>query len=106
MNKTLQSEILAKIKTKVLELNPQAEVILFGSRARGDYREDSDWDLLILLPEEVNLQTKRKYSDITFQIELDYLISISTLVYSQKEWNEKLCISSLFQNVEKEGLVL
>jgi len=24
-------------------------VILFGSRARGDYREDSDWDLLIVV---------------------------------------------------------
>ena len=29
-----------------------AEVILFGSRARGDARVDSDWDILILIDGE------------------------------------------------------
>lgn len=28
------------------------EVWLFGSRARGDHREDSDWDLLAVLPDD------------------------------------------------------
>ena len=27
-------------------------VYLFGSRARGDHREDSDWDLALILPDD------------------------------------------------------
>ena len=34
------------------------KVILFGSRARGDYREDSDWDILVVTEEKLD---RRKY---------------------------------------------
>ena len=43
-----RKEILLKIKKTVSELDPEARIILFGSRARGDYGKESDWDLLIL----------------------------------------------------------
>lgn len=36
---------------------PGAKVILFGSRARGEARPDSDLDLLVIEPDEV---TKRR----------------------------------------------
>jgi len=36
-----------------------AEVILFGSRARGDFREDIDWDILVVLENE----TSKKLTD-------------------------------------------
>jgi uncharacterized protein len=42
-----QKEFLEEIKGVVLSFDDKAEVILYGSRARGDYREDSDWDVLI-----------------------------------------------------------
>ncbi|MCD6488292.1 MAG: nucleotidyltransferase domain-containing protein [Desulfurococcales archaeon] len=35
-------------------------IILFGSRARGDYREDSDWDLLIVVGGSPNRETVRR----------------------------------------------
>lgn len=38
----------------VAELAPSA-VWLFGSRARGDHRQDSDWDLLVVLPNDSEL---------------------------------------------------
>ena len=37
-------------------------IILFGSRARGDFRENSDWDLLIIVSNELDLEDKRKIS--------------------------------------------
>ena len=46
--------ILEKVKEIVHATDPEAEVILFGSRARGDAMEDSDWDILILTPKAVN----------------------------------------------------
>ena len=40
-----------KIKANVLEVVPEAEVWPYGSRSRGDAREDSDWDVLVLSPQ-------------------------------------------------------
>ena len=39
------------VKEKILEIDKNAEVILFGSRARGDFHEESDWDFLVFLYE-------------------------------------------------------
>lgn len=36
------------------------KIILFGSRARGDYTEDSDWDFLVLINKELSPMEKRK----------------------------------------------
>jgi len=43
-----QVRIPALIKTAVLAIAPDAEVYLYGSRARGDFEPDSDWDILVL----------------------------------------------------------
>ena len=44
--------ILERIKNSVKETAPDATLILYGSYARGDEREDSDIDLLVLVSEE------------------------------------------------------
>jgi len=38
------------------------KIILFGSRARGDFKRNSDWDLLIIVSNELDLEDKRKIS--------------------------------------------
>jgi predicted nucleotidyltransferase len=38
------------------------KIILFGSRARGDFKRNSDWDLLIVVSNELDLKDKRKIS--------------------------------------------
>lgn len=37
------------------------KIILFGSRARGDYTEDSDWDILLVTEKKINREIKRKF---------------------------------------------
>ena len=41
--------LLAHVKQTIHELEPAADIILYGSRARGDTHPESDWDFLILL---------------------------------------------------------
>lgn len=41
--------LLHRIRDTIHGIEPAARIILYGSRARGDARPDSDWDLLILL---------------------------------------------------------
>lgn len=103
---TEKQKILSHIKDSVKEVEPNSEIILFGSRARGDEREDSDWDLLILVPYSTNLQEEQKFRHKLFDLELEYGQAISTLVKSKKEWESKYLITPLYQNILKEGIEL
>ena len=48
-----KEEILYAIKEVIAQVMPTgARVVLLGSQVRNDAREDSDWDILILLDKE------------------------------------------------------
>ena len=52
-------ETLKLIREAILNIAKQHnikidKIILFGSRARGDYKEDSDWDILIVTEEKLD----------------------------------------------------
>lgn len=49
-----QSEMLNRITSEIKKIEPNAEVYLYGSRARGDFRNDSDWDVLVITPPKRN----------------------------------------------------
>lgn len=57
--------------------------MLYGSRARGDYREDSDWDILVLTDKEVDGKLKRKIRDDIYNVQLEYIQPVSTLIYNR-----------------------
>jgi len=52
--KPTTKKITQLIRQAINQVDDKAEVILYGSRARVDEREDSDWDLTILTGEPVN----------------------------------------------------
>lgn len=99
-------KILRQIKKVVKGIEPQSEIILFGSRARGDAKEESDWDLLILVPHEAGMKEEQKFRHKLFALELQFGQSISTLVKSKKEWESKFRITPLYQNIIQEGIGL
>jgi len=102
----LEKEILIKVKQVVKELEPLAEIVLYGSRARGDVHEESDWDLLILIPKNVDFKEEQRFRHKLFDLELEYGQAISTLVKSKKDWVGDFRFTSLFQNIQKEGIRL
>lgn len=59
-----EQEVYSKIKSVVHSFLPGAQVLLFGSRARGVAHKDSDYDLLVVTEksispkEKMNLQSK------------------------------------------------
>jgi predicted nucleotidyltransferase len=101
-----KAEILKQIKAYAKSIEPQSEVVLFGSRARNDAKEDSDWDILILTPYPVDLKAQRKFRHKLFDIQLEYGIAISTFVYSKEDWHRRLSITPLYKNIKKEGVIL
>ena len=49
MERQSRDKILDMIRTTVRNKEPDAQIILYGSRARGDCHDDSDWDIIVLL---------------------------------------------------------
>lgn len=81
-------------------------VILFGSKARGDYDAESDVDLLLVLP-DVSLSLRDHVRDIAADVSLDYSTYLSTRVWSKAYFEEQTRIkTSLFQEVKKDGVEL
>ena len=101
-----KAEILQQIKAFVNSVEPSAEVILFGSRARDEAKAESDWDILILTPYPVDMKTQRKFRHKLFDLQLEYGIAISTFVYSKEDWHRRLSITPLYKNIKKEGVIL
>ena len=105
-SKDLSAIILVKVKEYVKTVDPEADVILFGSRVRGDARNDSDWDILILTPNAVTLKVEQTFRHKLFELELEYGQAISTFVYSKADWNGKHRVTPLYHNIEKEGILV
>ncbi len=100
-----RKEILYKIKTGIAAKDPDAELYLYGSRARGDNRKNSDWDILVITSrDKVTFDYELDLRDPIFDIELESGESISLLVYSKSDWINKMPFSPFFANVKKEGI--
>jgi len=87
-----------------------AGAILFGSRARGSYRPDSDADIAVLLRGHPGkfLATKLAMADIAYDVLLDTGIRIQPLPIWQDEWEHPEAYSNprLLHNIEREGVRL
>ncbi len=95
---------LQRIKESIRQVDSQAELTLFGSRARNEERFDSDWDLLIPVSDPVGLKEEQKFRHKLFELELELGLAISTFVYSKTDWEGKYRITPLYQSVKKEGV--
>lgn len=99
--------LLERCRAAVARIDPSAELILYGSRARGEGRQDSDWDLLVLMAAEPDAVARRNIRQALYEIEWSTGEVISTLIRSRKHWMSPVFRQSPFYaNVEQEGLRL
>lgn len=102
-----QQNILDRIKKIIFDKDPSAKVYLYGSRARGTMKPDSDWDLLILLNKDtITTDIERTVTYPLYDLEFEIGEVISPMVYSEKEWNSKHRVTSFYSNVMREGKLL
>jgi predicted nucleotidyltransferase len=98
MNKRTE-HISHLIKLNISEIDPLAQVILYGSRARGDARKDSDWDILVLTDYPVTYKIEKSFRDHLYDLELETEESLSLFVYSKNDWNTRHHITPYYHNV-------
>lgn len=104
---TNQQTILDRIKGIVLGNDPLTKVYLYGSRARGTMKTDTDWDLLILLnSDKITTDIERNVTYPLYDLEFEIGEVISPMVYSEKEWNSKHSITPFYSIVMREGKLL
>ena len=101
------SDILNEIKRIAKEVLPKGgQLILYGSRARNEAREDSDWDLLILLDkQEIEKQDRDEVAYPFRALSWDVGELISPIIYTKESWR-KMSFTPFYKNVEQDGIVL
>ncbi|MBR1774329.1 MAG: nucleotidyltransferase domain-containing protein [Bacteroidales bacterium] len=97
-------ELLKKTANSVVPSDGKA--ILFGSRARGDNRDDSDWDLLVILnKDKLTWEDKNKISDAFYDLELQTGQLMIPIIHTKKFW-EQTKHTIFHKEVERVGIVL
>ncbi len=108
--KSLDKIDLGIIRTKLFNEfgNEIKEVILFGSRAKGDATINSDYDILIILnKKDYNWKYKFRINEVIYDLELENDIIIDTHILSEYEVNNTLRGSQpIFINALENGVYL
>jgi predicted nucleotidyltransferase len=93
----------AKIIKKRLK-NHLKKIVLFGSYARGEFREDSDYDILVIVDKKEKL-IQDIILDACVEIMDNYYELIGCIVCDEKEWEIKQRFP-IGLNILKEGIKL
>lgn len=103
----IQKELLYRIKQAVHEIEPDADIILYGSRSRGDAVYTSDWDLLILVSGDLSDERIDRIRHNLYEVEWESSEVISSIIRNRDEWNSDLYQAMPFhKRVEQEGIRL
>jgi predicted nucleotidyltransferase len=87
-----------------------AEAVLFGSRARGDYRADSDADIAVVLRgiPGPRMDAALDMADMAFDVLLDTGILVEAIPFWEDEWRhpENFANPALIENIRRDGMAL
>lgn len=104
---TADVELLQRCKRAIREVVPDADVILYGSRARGDWHKYSDYDILIIVDGPVDMALEKRIHDNVFPLELETCKVLTLIIYSKQQWDSRLYQAMPFhKNVDREGVLL
>lgn len=99
--------LLNKIQNTIHLIDPNADIVLYGSRVRGEAHKDSDWDFLILIDKPINIKLEEKLRDDLYEIELDTDQILSSIIRTKEEWNSpKYSVLPFKRSIEREGVLL
>lgn len=81
------------------EIIPDAQVLLFGSRANNTFTKESDWDILVLTKQTVSKELKKQIHEKVFPLSVEIGAFINLLVVKEDEWVNNPSYYSLRENI-------
>ena len=84
------------------------KVIVYGSYARGNYRKNSDVDVMILvdLPENEIKKMENTVYDVAFDIEMETGVDIAPVIKSRQQFEYWVDTLPYYRNVREEGVTV
>ena len=99
----IPQKAIDQVLEQIVEKFKPQKIILFGSYARGDFRPESDVDLLVVM--ETSLRDVQQAIQISQEI--DYRFGLDLIVHTPKYMEERIEMGDWFlRDVLKEGKVL
>lgn len=103
----IEKDALKKLVTDLRFAWHDTEFKLFGSKVKGIADEESDLDVLIILPCDVTPEIRRQIIYTVFDINLEFETNISALIVSKIEWeNKPFSLLPIHAFIEEEGIPL
>ena len=103
-------DILLEFSRQVKRIlgNKLSKVVLYGSYARGDYRDNSDIDVMVLttLTNDEIEQVENQIYNVAFDFQMEYGVDLSVIIKNEDQYNYWLGALPFYNNVEKEGVVI
>ena len=95
------------VKDKICMIDESASVILFGSRARGDASDNSDWDFLILTEQTDTDSLADTFRRLMLrEVELKHNVVVSLIVKNKISWQTDYPVTNIFKSINEDGIVL
>lgn len=100
-----EQEALAEIMRRLVNAYQPERIYLFGSKARGDFDPDSDFDLMVVVPDQSPPECRR--SRLAYQVLRGTGTAVDVLVWTRQAFDERLHLTaSLPSTVVREGRLL
>src|SRR4030095_9809761 len=101
-----KEQILITIKSQIKEVIPEAEIILFGSRANNTAHEESDWDILVVTNNGIDRKkVKQAIHDKIFPLSVAIGSFINVLLLT-RDWKKDSSYYALRQSLAQNHQVL
>ena len=101
-----EGRALKRLREELFAKYPIIDFRLYGSKARGEGRPDSDLDVMIELPDYDRAMVD-EIDDIVYRINLEHDVFISALVFGKDELEEgPMSESPIYKVIQREGMPL
>jgi predicted nucleotidyltransferase len=99
--------LLGRCREAIRRAVPDADVILYGSRARGDANQYSDYDILVLVDQPVSIGLKDRILSSVYPLELETEAMLTVVTYERRQWESHPYRDMPFhKNVERDGVIV
>ncbi|MCL5102565.1 MAG: nucleotidyltransferase domain-containing protein [Armatimonadetes bacterium] len=100
-------QLLIDVKDVVMRFVPDAEVVLYGSVARGTATPESDYDIVVITGSKLSSCEERELDGAVYRLQLEREVVLSLMVYSREEWQRPMLRCSPYRkSVAKDGIVI